>query len=341
MKIAFITTLELKSRASGVRRQAETWRDLLLAAGVQVEMVNAWDHHDWTTFDVLHVFGGGSWMPHFLDNARKERLCVVHSPMIDTAKNLILYRLIAALPTFGHRLLTMPSVHRYNNLHSSLCIVRSRDESRIASHGLGIPIEQISLVPICISTEPVSAVPVALPAGFETFCLHASQFTQERKNVVRLGEACGHLGLPLVVCGRPESEQEADTLEKRLQNHCRVHIMRFVSRGELTYMFKRCAVFALPSLYEGVGLSAMEAGFHGAEAVVSNVGGARDYFREYAHYAEPYSVSSIQAALSHALDRPLQPKLSEHIRTHHTEACTSAALLAAYSYARMKAAPQK
>jgi glycosyltransferase involved in cell wall biosynthesis len=339
MKIAFITTLELKSRASGVRRQAETWKSALEGAGCTVEYINPWHHYDWKSFDALHVFGGGAWMPLFVKGAVEQGLPVVHSPMIDSAKNKLLYRLVASVPHFGHRLYTIPAIHRFNNRLSTLCLARSRDEYDILVQGLGVPPERVRLVPICIDTSKIEEIPVELPFDIgQPFCFHASQFTQPRKNVVRLAVACGRLGLPLLVCGRPGSEKAATEIEKQVLAHTKAHFLRFVEKGQLHWLFRNSRLFALPSLYEGVGLAALEAGYYGAEAVVSMVGGARDYFGAYAHYANPLDISSIEGALRSALERPLQPALQEHVKANFTEAATCEMLLRTYQESARAAA---
>jgi len=153
MNIAYITVLDLKSQVSGVIKQAKTWREMLSAGGVNVEYINPWHSYEWKDFDALHVFGGGFWMPQFLENTRREGLAVVHSPMIDTSKNRILYRIVSLIPHFGHKLYTNPSVHKINNTNCTLCLARSADEKRILNRGLGVPIDRINVVPICIETK--------------------------------------------------------------------------------------------------------------------------------------------------------------------------------------------
>jgi len=159
--------------------------------------------------------------------------------------------------------------------------------------------------------------------------------------LVRLAEACGRLKLPLVVCGRPESAVEGEAIERAVSRLTRSRFLNYVSKGELVWLFRNCNVFALPSLYEGVGLAALEAAYYGAEVVVSTVGGAPDYFDGIGHFADPYSVSSISEALEGARIRPLQPAASRRVRDSYSEAATLGALLHAYQNAKILCAGRK
>ncbi|MCS7258697.1 MAG: glycosyltransferase, partial [candidate division WOR-3 bacterium] len=85
----------------------------------------------------------------------------------------------------------------------------------------------------------------------------------------------------------------------------------------LASAYAACDTFILPSYYETPGLSALEAGLAGAKVVITQFGGTKEYFKEYAHYINPYSVSSIRKTLEEALNKKKNSLLQNHIRQNY------------------------
>ena len=101
--------------------------------------------------------------------------------------------------------------------------------------------------------------------------------------------------------------------------------MGFVSDKELSLLYNRAKVFALPSINEGVGLVALEAAMHGCNIVITNLGGPKEYYpKDMAQTVNPYDIDDIGQAIIKALaDNNSQPKLREHIKnTYNVSSCT-------------------
>lgn len=82
----------------------------------------------------------------------------------------------------------------------------------------------------------------------------------------------------------------------------------------LASAYSACRVYALPSILETPGLSALEAGVAGARVVVTPYGGAREYFGDYDFYPELRSVESIRMCVVQAREATYQPdKLRNHL----------------------------
>jgi glycosyltransferase involved in cell wall biosynthesis len=147
----------------------------------------------------------------------------------------------------------------------------------------------------------------------EPVCLHVSSFTQPRKNVVRLIEACGLAGIELWIAGSPGNPQDYAAIRGKAAGRA-VKFLGFQSDEQLARLMERARIFALPSLCEGVGLAALEAAALGCEIVVTKRGGPPDYFGPKAHYVDPYDMQSIVAALQAAARGQGQPGLGAEIR---------------------------
>ena len=132
---------------------------------------------------------------------------------------------------------------------------------------------------------------------------------EPRKNLPRLVEAYRLLGEtlqrehPLVVVGdlgwRTDSTIAA--LES-LGERC-IALGR-VSDAALAELYRRCAVFCYPSLYEGFGLPVLEAMAAGAAVVTSNVSSLPEVGGDAVAYADPRDPSAIAAAIAELLASP-------------------------------------
>ncbi len=270
-------------------------------------------------------------MPNWIVNANREKLCVIHSPMLDITKNRFIYKLASKLPTFGGRLWCYPSIHKFNNNKSTLCLARSRDEYDLLTACLDVPKERVEIIPISIDTSESREASVILGDILpSTYCLHVSQYTQARKNVRRLAVACANNGLPLVICGRPCDALEKTRLIRDLPQDLKYVILDYVSKPELNWLYRHARVFALPSIYEGVGLASLEAAYYGVEVVISTRGGAIDYFGKHGHYCDPQSIASISKALQSALKHKKQPAAGLHVKAHFVEEALPGKLEQAY-----------
>ncbi len=80
----------------------------------------------------------------------------------------------------------------------------------------------------------------------------------------------------LVIAGRGPLEARLRALAAELRISDRVAFAGFVSHGALVELYNRAAVVAVPSLFEGFGLSAAEAGSTGACVLATETEGLRD-----------------------------------------------------------------
>ena len=90
--------------------------------------------------------------------------------------------------------------------------------------------------------------------------------------------------------------------------------MGFVSDEKLKELYRQARVFALPSIYEGVGMVALEAAVMGDDVVITNQGGPKEYYSKMAEIVNPLSVDEIGGAITSFLEgKTYQPRLKEHI----------------------------
>ncbi len=166
----------------------------------------------------------------------------------------------------------------------------------------------VTVAPLGVSPEiflePSAAELAQLPpAGF----VLAVGTLEPRKNLPRLVEAYRRLGYdlrgehPLVVVGDLGWQvDETVTALRSLGSSCLT--LGRVSDAILGELYKRCAVFCYPSLYEGFGLPVLEAMACGAAVITSSVSSLPEVGGEAVEYVQPLEVDSIASALTRVLE---------------------------------------
>ena len=144
---------------------------------------------------------------------------------------------------------------------------------------------------------------------------------EERKNQLRLIEACAPLGVPLVLIG-DEGEDglgysaACRDLAERLGVD--VRFLSYLSSEEVVDAYAAARVHALPSIWETVGLASLEAALGGCNVVSTRNCGVGEYLGELAWYCDPEPVESIHDAVAAAFAAPLDDRLRDHITERFT-----------------------
>jgi glycosyltransferase involved in cell wall biosynthesis len=144
---------------------------------------------------------------------------------------------------------------------------------------------------------------------------------EEPKNQLRLIEACGALGLPLVLAGAepPEfAEYAARCRQAAASSGARVLFLPHLAAEELADAYAAARVHVLPSWHETVGLVSLEAALGGCNVVSTANSGAAEYLGDAAWYCDPRSVDSIREAVANAYAAPLRPQLGAAIAGRYT-----------------------
>lgn len=304
----------------GSKMQAEIWLKELERKGHHVERINPWGHYDWKSFDIIHVFGFGLWNYDMIHWGSGLNPNFVFSPIIDTNTPMWEYKLATYLGCKKLRLFSQNYALRQMRDDIKLFFARSEYESNYLRQGYGINNNKIAVVPL--SYRETNYNP---DIQKESFCLFAGTMTQERKNVPRLIEAAKKYGFKLKLVGNKGNAASEEKLNRLIDNHQNIEIVGFVSDEELSSLYNRAKVFALPSINEGVGLVALEAAMHECNIVITNLGGPKEYYpKGMAQTVNPYDIDDIGQAILKALDdNTSQPRLREHIKnTYNASSCT-------------------
>lgn len=301
--------------------QEKMWRDGLVALGHQVDLVNIWDDYDWDSYDWLIMMGYGG---NFRDSSRAfsklvKRLAI--APIIDPDCGYTKYKFYTKY--WGNQKhLGLSS--RFHDLYLNkdfykLWLVRSDFEKSYVTKCLDIDESLIDLVPLQYRVPSCDTMPLK-----ENFCFLASRLAASNKNVPRLVEAAKKYGFNLVLAGLLASEEEMQWLHNMIDGHDNIKYVGQLTDEELVSYYRKCKVFALPSITEGVGMVALEAAANGAEIVLTNDGGPKYYLKDHAEIINPYSVDNIGRAVMKLMERNVyQPALLDYMKNNFSAGACS------------------
>ncbi len=130
---------------------------------------------------------------------------------------------------------------------------------------------------------------------------------QPRKNYVRLIQAFANLptcqlaNLQLLIAGGRGWLYEDIFAEAKKYSDC-VRILGFVDDADLPALYRSAALFAFPSLYEGLGFPVLEAMACGIPAITSNVSSLPEVAGDAALLVDPLDVDDLAATMTRALE---------------------------------------
>ena len=303
----------------GQKMQAEIWAKELERKGHQVDRINPWGHYDWKSYDVVHVFGFGLWNYDMIHWGSGINPNFVFSPIIDTNTSMWKYRMATHIGCKKLRLFSQNYALRQLKPDIKLFFARTKYEAEYLRKGYGIEDQKIAIVPLSYRETRYDP-----SIAKEPFCLFAGTMTQPRKNVPRLIEAAKKYGFNLKLVGNKGNAESEAKLRSIIGNANNIEILGFVSDEELTSLYNRAKVFALPSINEGVGLVALEAAVCGCNIVITNLGGPKEYYKEgLAEIVNPYDIDDIGKGVINALNNNTsQPQLRDSIvKNYNVSTC--------------------
>lgn len=317
MKYCFVIPFQCISPKGGVKVQAEMWKAGLEKLGHSVTMAGSWDTPEWSSFDAIIIFGYAPGVASFAESLAKENPHLVMAPIIDPPWAGFIYKFFVkywgAKKGFGLS-------SRFHDLwlarkYPCLWLVRSEEERRMVNYALEIPQEKIVKIPLHYRIPTLEVFPKK-----ECFCFHASRLKSANKNVPRIIESAKKYGFNLKLAGHLKGASERKWLDDLIGNSKNIEYVGEVSETELLEYYKRAKVLALPSIFEGVGMVALEGAAYGCEVVLTKFGAPKEYYDGRAILVDPKSVDEIGQGISKAIkDGFSQPGLKAHIESHYSE----------------------
>jgi glycosyltransferase involved in cell wall biosynthesis len=307
----------MAGEAGGVLRLFRAYMAAARELGHDVRLFSLWEDIDWKSVDLVHLAPAA---PSMLSVARvlhAKGVRFVVSPILDKHFPAMALRAVTWVDRLsgGYYRSHLGAAQEICRLSSGVCVM-SADEGAKVRHGLGVVSRPIRIVHPIIVSEPREGI---VASGRTTtapgsYVLFVGDLGNERKNVLRLIEACRMAGYPLVLIGSLGDSRYGRRVVKAFTTSPLAEYRgQAVSRERVMSAMAECRVLALPSITEGIGLAALEGGMVGARVVVTANGGTREYFGDLAWYVNPLSVRDIADGLVAAWKAEESPPLARHI----------------------------
>ena len=205
----------------------------------------------------------------------------------------------------------MTGLGRFYANRASAIIADSEYSKRSILAQLGVCADKVTVIPVALgkdfSPRPLTAQACATYGLMPPYILYVGNF-KPHKNVPRLVEAYAALPAPLraiyqlVLAG---SDQEHQPLLQQLANRlgvgARVVFPGLIADEDLSALYSGCALFVLPSLYEGFGLPALEAMACGAAVAAANRAAIPEVVDQAALLFDPEQVGEMTRVLVRGL----------------------------------------
>lgn len=326
MKVGFIAPQSIAAVNGGVRTQALLTAKHLQELGVSVTFISPWDDLSSLDIDIYHVFSASIENSGIVSRLQEQNNKIVLSPVLfsnrsaSNIRTLLLVeekltKLSAGIKSeFGHKKSICSK--------ADLLVPNTSEEAHLIIKAFNIPTSRVSIVPNGVETRFTESDLTYFEeqTGLRDFVLFAGQASAPRKNVRALIQAFQSIEQDLVIIGDFDNSEYSNECLSLADKNPRVRLIptQIHDSQLLSSAYAACKVFVLPSQFETPGIAAMEAALAGANIVITEVGGTKDYFGDFVEYVSPFSVRSISAGIKKALSKPKSDGLKHHILQNFT-----------------------
>ncbi len=191
-------------------------------------------------------------------------------------------------------------------------------EGEILVKGLGVNKDKIKVIHNGVEKRFAEAdsTPFQKKYGLKDFVLFVGHLGSYRKNGVNIIKALQKLDHKAVIIADIHKNTEGEWCRKEIEKSKNIKLIEWIDHNDPLFAsaYGACHTFILPTKYETPGRAALEAGLAGANIVITPFGGTKEYFDDFADYANPYSVKSIKEQIEKSLNKDKNDKLKNHIK---------------------------
>lgn len=311
MKILFVMNYWGNLWRSGEETFMEELAKASQNQGVQVDFLNPFVSS--LDYDVVHFCGQRRYYYPLAKLIARRNIPFVISPIYYPRKSSQQIKKMLNARIFHH-----PREHFYLIKKAALVLPNTDAEARILNRIFGNLQDKLRILPVGVEDRFANTDEKLFRKEFgisEDFVLNVARI-ERRKNQHRLIQAVQGTGLKLVIIG---AIADRKYFEQSCRPADRDNLTLFLdplphNSDLLASAYAACRVFALPSHMETPGIAAMEAGLAKVSVVVTPIGGATEYFGDYALYCNSDSIEDIREKILQAWNMPLE--IREQLRNH-------------------------
>jgi glycosyltransferase involved in cell wall biosynthesis len=326
MRVCYVVPQNLALVNGGVKTQGLQTIEAVKKHGVEPVLLQPWQSLNEHEIDLVHIFHAGAETYELARKFNELSKPILLSPVFFTRHKASTIQRSRKLEAITGR--WFKGIRTDYSIKASVChysdhiAPNTQAEAELIQNGLGISADKISVVPNGVEKRFADASPDKFREmyGDRECILFAGQAGAPRKGLITLLEAAKELQADLFVIGDLYDDAYGQTCRTYFEKYPHYHQLPNLPHDSelLASAYAACKVFVLPSLYETPGIAAMEAAITGAEIVITENGGTKEYFGDLAEYITPYSVSSVREALKKGLKKQTKSELKEHILKRYT-----------------------
>lgn len=280
--------------------------EYLKKKGIEAKLFDPW-HDKVENFDIIHFFGIGYFNYEFLKTVKTRGGKLVITPIFPSlagAGGLIrkaYHCLCFAFPV----LKTPPELMRRNAAFADLILANSEIEKRDICSLLKADADKIKIVHYGADRRFLDAKPDMFRDRYKIkdYILCVARFDKKQKNQLNLIRAMRGSGIPMVFVGKPDKGMEDYYAVCKKESPEGTLFIDYLEQDSpmLGSCYAAARAFVVPSKFEYPGIAAMEAILAGCKRIaMTEIGSTKEYYKDYASYFNPYSLSDIRRIVLNA-----------------------------------------
>ncbi len=322
MKIYLASYQTLMINRGGPTYKILSLKQALENMGIDVQLYDMWDYNlKFTDQDIMHIFNANVHTYPMAINLKLYGAKYVVNPIFfsnHSAQMIHMYRMLE-LP-FRKVFKRTYSDYYFTKFicdNAERVLPNTLDEGNLLCGALGVKREKIEVIHNGVEERFAHADPSLFDKkyGLKDFILYVGHLGPVRKNGLNIIHALQKIDHPSVIIADILKNEEGVACREEIEKSKNIIHIDWLKHDNPMFAsaYSACHTFILPTRYETPGRAALEAGLAGANVVITPYGGTREYFDQFAEYAEPSSVHSIIKATEKSLEKKKDSALKDHI----------------------------
>ncbi|WP_020154093.1 glycosyltransferase family 4 protein [Caldibacillus debilis] len=318
----------------GIYTQLIKTKEALEKKGVKVELFDQWKEYKREDLQYFHLFGADLRTYYLGEAVHRKGGNVILSSVYYREINPYFLRLQNKILNKINHLYSSNKMGKKLSMIAKIILPNSKAEANYIQKAWGVSPEKIFVVPNGVDTKFKDANPDYFYSkyGIKDFLLGVGTLSH-RKNYDLLARLAYEEKIPLVLIGELGNTKKSKSIYDYMQR-CKhiIHIPHLNHDHDLlASAYAAAHSLVLPSDFETPGLVALEAGLAGSRIVITEVGGTKEYFGDYADYVKPRDYESLKRGVLSSLNKKKDENLKWHILNNFTWDHVASKTLEAYS----------
>lgn len=280
--------------------------------GVKIH-INSGNITDYSKYDIIHLFNiTNVWDTYnYYKIANKYKKKIVVSPAYYNLTKYFKFKNNEE----GLKLWEKSNVYRKEILKGShAVVVNSKLESENIKSDFSINNKcQVIYSGVEVEDESIPLYNIRERYKLNSYILCVASI-HPKNNQLLLAKICNELGIELLLIGKIKNED----YYKECIKYEKVLYLGFMDSYNIYNAYRFARLHVLPSYFENLDISSMEAAACGCNIVSTVEGSSREYFNDMALYCNPYDEKSIYNAVKKGLMMPKSQKLKNYVKSNYT-----------------------